>query len=56
MLPFPKTHEYPNIFRGSAPGKPEVAASRAVTASRGAGFHFFIKFSCIEIFSQARND
>jgi hypothetical protein len=49
MFPFAKTQEYPNIFLGSAPGKPEVAASKAAIASRGAGFHFFIKFSYIEI-------
>jgi hypothetical protein len=56
MLPFAKTHEYPNIFRGSAPSKPEVATSRAVAASRGAGFHFFMRFSYIEIFSQMGSD
>jgi hypothetical protein len=50
MFPPAKTQEYPNIFLGSAPGKPEVAASKAATASGGAGFHFFTTFSYIEIF------
>ena len=52
MFPLTKTQEYPNIFLGSAPGKPEVAASKAATDSGGAGFHFFMTFSPIEIFDQ----
>jgi hypothetical protein len=50
IWPFAKTQEYPNIFLGSTPGKPEVAVSKAATASGGAGFHFFITLSYIEIF------
>jgi hypothetical protein len=34
-----------NIFLGSTPDNPEVDASKAATASRGAGFHFFMMFS-----------
>jgi hypothetical protein len=49
MFPFAKTQEYPNIFLGSTPAKPDVAASKATTASRGAGFHFFITSSYTRI-------
>jgi hypothetical protein len=45
MFPFAKTQEYPNIFLGSAPDKPEVAASKAATTSLDTGFHFFMKLS-----------
>ena len=56
MFPFAKTQEYPNILLGSAPGKPEVATSKAATALRGAGFHFFTMFPYIEMLGPTSAD